>query len=96
MSRPDIARQARRARERARRKGEKVDGTCDHKGCEAGAKIKLECLTCEKSGKTVKTIRGCDSPALWAQSKLRSHALVAHPSNLIGAVVGQLAGKDVF
>ncbi len=100
MSRPDIARQARRARERALRKsgkgGVEIDGTCDHKECEASAKVKLECLTCEKAGKTVKTVRGCDSHALWAQSKLRTHALTAHPSNLVGAVVGQLAGKDVF
>jgi hypothetical protein len=92
----NLARQARRARERALRKGEKVDGTCDHKDCEAGAKVKLECLTCEKAGKTVKTVRGCDSHSLWAQSKLRKHALAAHPVNLMGAVVGQLVGKDVF
>ena len=99
MSRPNLARKARRDNERrARGRGprEKVDGNCDHKGCEASAKVKLECLTCEKSGKTVKTVRGCDSHAMWAQGKLRSHALVAHPVNMIGAVVSQLAGKDVF
>jgi hypothetical protein len=99
MSRPNPARKARRENERRARghKGrEKVDGVCDHKSCEASAKVKLECLTCERLGKTVKTIRGCDSHALWAQSKLRQHALAAHPSNLVGAVVGQLAGKDVF
>jgi hypothetical protein len=99
VSRPNLARKARRdavRRARGHGKREKVDGVCDHKGCEASAKVKLECLTCEKAGKTVKTVRGCDSHALWAQGKLRSHALTAHPSNLIGAVVGQLAGKDVF
>lgn len=98
MSRPNLARKARRDKERAARgRGgrEKVDGKCDHKGCKLNAKVKLECLTCERLGKAVKTVRGCDSHALWAQSKLRTHALVAHPSNIVGAIGACLSGQDV-
>ena len=99
MSRPNLARKSRRDSERraqGRGRREKVDGECDYADCTINAKVKQECLTCERQGKKAHVVRACDSHAAWCVTKMKRHALVAHPINMISAVVGQLAGKDVF
>lgn len=77
-----------------KRKKKKALGICVF--CGRKAKAKHECLTCERQGKPVYTVCACRQHATEGQARIKRHVLVAHPSNMVRAVLHQLRGDDVF
>ncbi len=75
----------------------KLKERCDTKGCTRRATVKHECLSCERlKAEIVYSVCGCVLHARDATDEIRKHALVKHPSNLVGAVAAALKGEDVF
>jgi hypothetical protein len=69
--------------------------TCSVPKCAKAAAVKHECLTCEKKGSEHVTY-GCTQHKDTSLELAKRHALVKHPSNMLGAVGAALAGEDVF
>ncbi len=80
---------------RPRQRPPKLKERCSHEGCNARAKQKHECLTCEKLGKEVFTIAGCREHASWALTMVKRHALVKHPVNMLRVGAAALRGEDI-
>lgn len=80
-------------------KKRRLSSPCDF--CKRRAKAKHECITCDwlkKDGKTdaIFTVHACGHHQEEGMAKIRKHALVAHPINLIRAAIAALKGEDVF
>ncbi len=77
----------------------KVTGTCY--ACASAAKTLHECVTCERLQKTkpehaIYSVATCRYHAAGALEEIKKHVLVAHPSNLLGAIGAALKGEDVW
>ena len=72
----------------------KVEGRCSHPDCNAKAKREMACVTCEqiKADEPFK-LKSCHKHFEALQQKIRKHALVKHPVNILGAVVAGLKGE---
>jgi hypothetical protein len=78
----------------------KIKGPCNIDGCRRKAKIKFDCLTCEalvEAGKTKTAfaVRVCKPHGARGQQRIRRHALVAHPVNILRAGLAALKGEDL-
>lgn len=73
----------------------KIKGQCFIEGCHRKAKVAHECLTCEKLDKPIHTVKACRIHQARAMQAIRRHALVAHPVNLVRAIVATLKGEDL-
>lgn len=99
------ARQAarKRARERQRRiEKELAKHECSTEACTARAKVKHECLTCEKLREAGKlkgepfVVYACARHGEEALTAVKKHALASHPANILRATVAALKGEKVF
>lgn len=75
-------------------KTKKLDATCH--ACPRRAVVKYDCRTCQETGGAPTSVAGCREHTSEALSAIKKHALTKHPSNLLGAMVAQLRGEDVF
>jgi hypothetical protein len=61
--------------------------TCGNRG-----RLKHHCVLCEKAGKDF-TVQFCESHAKEAESKMKRHVLLAHPSTIPAAFLAGLKGE---
>ena len=71
----------------------KIHGICH--ACPRTAKVKHECLTCEKKGGS-HAVLCCRKHAAEGLETIRRHALVKHPGNIVGLAIAALKGEDVL
>ncbi len=89
------SRRAKRAAARAQKGGR---GPCQHPDCPRKARNTSHCVTCEAlkaAGKRsdVVSVSFCLAHAEWGTTKIRRHALVKHPANLVRAGIASLKGE---
>jgi hypothetical protein len=89
----------REAMRQARRDGH-VLGACDIGECTRRARIAHQCRTCEalrSAGKmgSVYTVQACTTHNDEALRRIKKHALVSHPANLLKAFVAGLRGEEL-
>lgn len=82
--------------------GPKVEGPCEHEGCTKKARGEHVCLTCEKlheAGKLeepeIHRKRYCASHREAMLTKVRKHAVTAHPANLLRVIAAGLKGERI-
>jgi hypothetical protein len=73
---------------------------CDVDKCRRRAKVKYECRTCEAlvaAGKAeaVFIVNVCRPHSARGKLKIRRHALIAHPVNILRAGIAALKGEDL-
>jgi len=89
-------RRAKRQATRARSRKREYQGPCAHSDCEANAYSKASCITCEELGAQKPAgYAFCLAHQDWAIAKIKKHALVKHPVNIVRAVAAGLRGEDV-
>ena len=78
-------------------KKRKFKELCSHDGCSRRAKAKHECLTCERLGAAEPfAMFACGYHQNEVLAAVKKHALVKHPTNMLGAAWAALKGEDVF
>lgn len=77
-------------------------GPCFFPGCTTNGGTIHHCVTCEKLAEVrsippsvVVRIQTCRKHNALAVKKIRKHALVAHPMNMLRVVVAGLKGEDI-
>lgn len=70
---------------------------CSHDDCRRRAKAKHECVTCEKLASEERFfLFSCAYHHEPVKARVKRHALVAHPVNILRATGAALKGEDVF
>lgn len=69
-------------------------GACFHSGCQNNGDETFHCRTCESLDKGEKTFRiqTCFVHKADAVAKIKTHALVKHPSNILRVAVAAIKG----
>jgi hypothetical protein len=71
-----------------------IEPICFQRDCGAKVESMHECITCEKLGKNYRIVC-CGEHNVAGLAKLKKHALVRHPSNLLGVIAAGLKGEEI-
>lgn len=82
------------------KKARRHKGPCYHEGCKRNGGIIHHCITCEKlaaAGKIdpdkIYRVQCCDTHAFKALERIKHHALIGHPVNILRATIAGLKGE---
>ena len=68
-------------------------GTCSDPKCHARATSRHECQTCERLGLEVFEVTPCSAHYESELQRIKRHAMVGHPVNLLRAAIAGLKGE---